>query len=386
MFSIIWLRIKRIKESLPIIIGLTVMAFGLIAAFSSAFKSEYRPVVFLVDRNETEYAKLFINNLEAADLYDFRVTTYDNAMDGVQNFGGIAAVIIEEDFLIKGDNSISIVNINTSAEYGNLLQVVNNKLNQFVNQINLSNSIQEYFQVQNMRVNALEIDEFVSRNYNDGWNSPTYKTNSYFIEGSSSNDFMLKHSLIGFTIFFSMYTMIFGIGDMVEEKRIYVYHRQLVTPIKSRSILFGNLIYTFSLSFIQVLIMILGGAYIFGIDWGNNIGAILLVMSAFVFCGTSLGLFMSSMVKNIQQLSALTPIVLTSTAMIGGCMWPLEMIDNNILLFLASLTPQKWAVTTISRMAIYNYAPNIIIMPIIILLVMGGVLLVLGTNRFNKFS
>ncbi|TCK87917.1 ABC-type multidrug transport system permease subunit [Natranaerovirga hydrolytica] len=384
MLSILWLRMKRIKEILPMFIGLTVAALGLIAVFGAAFESNYKPTVFVVDHNQTEYSKDFIEQLEANDLFRIDRTTYDDGMEALQDFKGIGVIILEDHFLEDRESSVSVVRTNVNTEYGMLIQFLNNELRNFAHQVNLEKDIQMYFKDNNLEVNALDIRDKTNERIARGWQYPTYITNSYYNKGSSRDDFMLMHSLIGFIVFFSMYTMIFGISDIVEEKKNYVYHRQLVSPISSHKILLGNLLYTFLLSFIQVVLMVVLGKYIFGVNWGNNIGAILMVLMAFVFCGTSLGLLMSSMVKSMQQLTALTPIVLTSTAMLGGCMWPLDIIENRALLFLAQFTPQKWAVEGIGKMAMYNHSIQAIIMPLAVLMSMGILFLIIGTYRMKK--
>ena len=384
MATIFWLRMKRIKENLPILLGMTVMAFALVAIFGSAFTTDYHPVAYVVDLQKSDISSSFLSEIEEYELFDMKITTYEEAVENLKNGKGIAIVILEKEFVQNVNNSISTIKINDTLEYSSLINFLQNQVSKYYNEIQLTNEIKDYLNQEKIVFNEKELTNDVAKNMKNAYKSPVYTNNSKFIDGEEKDKYMLIHYVIGYTLFFSMYTMVFGIGDIVDEKKWFVYHRQLVSSLSNSQIIFGNLLYTFLLGFVQVAGMILLGQYLFGIDWGNNIGAIMIVAAAFVFCVTSLGLFMTSFVKTMQQLGALAPIVLTSTAMIGGCMWPLDIIENKVLLFLAELTPQKWGLITIEKMVVYNYGIDVIIVPVIVLVGMGLVYLALGISRLRR--
>ena len=122
---------------------------------------------------------------------------------------------------------------------------------------------------------------------------------------------------------------------------------------------------------IQISVLIIGGKYLLGIDWGSSITGILMVAGSFVFTVTSMGLLLSGVVKTRGQLSSITPVVLTSTSMLGGCMWPLEIVNSKPLLLLAELTPQKWAMQGMESIASKGMGFEAAIFPTIVLLIMG---------------
>jgi len=129
--------------------------------------------------------------------------------------------------------------------------------------------------------------------------------------------------------------------------------------------------------------LLLCGKYVLKVDWGNSMPGVLLVSAAFVFAVTSLGLMLSSFIKTQGQLGTLAPIVLTSTSMLGGCMWPLEIVNNKALLFLAELTPQKWAMQGIEGIASQGLGFNSAIFPTIVLLIMGIIYFTIGVKILN---
>lgn len=137
---------------------------------------------------------------------------------------------------------------------------------------------------------------------------------------------------------------------------------------------------------VQMGVLILSGKYLIGIDWGNSMAGVLLVSATFIFAVTSLGLMMTGFIKTQAQLGSIAPIVLTSTAMLGGCMWPLEIVNNKVLLLLAELTPQKWAMQGIESIASSGMGFEAAILPSIVLSIMGIAFFTIGAFSLNKQS
>jgi ABC-2 type transport system permease protein len=150
------------------------------------------------------------------------------------------------------------------------------------------------------------------------------------------------------------------------------------------SILGGTMIVSFLVGIIQMAVLVLGGKYLIGIDWGNSTAGIMLVVTVFVFAVTSLGLMLSGIVKTQAQLGAMAPVILTSTSMLGGCMWPLEIVNNKVLLFLAELTPQKWAIQGMEAIAAKGMGFEAAIIPSIVLFAMGIIFFGIGVKMVKQ--
>ncbi len=196
----------------------------------------------------------------------------------------------------------------------------------------------------------------------------------------------VKYSVIGFSLFFAMFTIIFAISEILTEKENHTWDRQMVSPLSKFSILMGNIMGTFIIGFVQVSLMFLVSKYLFKVDWQGNMLHLLLIIAAFVFCVTALGLLLSNFVKTIGQLSAVAPIVITGTAMLGGCFWPLEIIDSKVMLMIANITPQKWAVSSIQKIVVYGYGFNEVVLGFTVLIAMGIVYTLMGTFLLNRNS
>ncbi|MEL7658198.1 MAG: ABC transporter permease, partial [Bacillota bacterium] len=195
----------------------------------------------------------------------------------------------------------------------------------------------------------------------------------------------LKHSMIGFSLFFSMYTMVFGIGTILYDKQYKTWQRMLITPVSRSSILGGSMVVAYLTGAIQLGILVLAGKYLLKIDWGNSTGGVLIVAAAFVFAVTAMGLLLSGVVKTHAQLASITPVILTSTSMLGGCMWPLDIVNNKILLLLAELTPQKWAIQGMENIASRGMGFEAAVLPTLVLLGMGVIFFGFGV-KLMKFE
>jgi ABC-2 type transport system permease protein len=159
----------------------------------------------------------------------------------------------------------------------------------------------------------------------------------------------------------------------------------MITPVSKASILGGSMIVTYLAGAIQLGILVLAGKYLLGIDWGGSIAGIMLVVTAFIFSITALGLLLSGLVKTRAQLSVTTPVLLTSTSMLGGCMWPLDIVNNKILLFLAELTPQKWAIQGMEDIAARGMGFGAAVVPALVLAAMGLIFFA-GGVRLMKYE
>lgn len=376
------IRVKLLdyKKQLPILLGFIAMMLTFTAIFGLAFSSgKYTPQAYIVNQASHEDAELLIARVKESPLMTFTVLSYDEAVQKLENSKGIGAILIEdkEEFI-----QVGIISTKPSNDTVMLHNILRGQLSTLVNDIQLGDNIYDYLVSEGIDVQKKTLKQEVSSDINTLRNHKVYyETQASFIDGKNTSTGYnnLKHSLAGFTIFFSMFLAFFGIGSIVDEKVNFVWQRQLVSPISHLSILGGNLLVALLVGMINVFIMIYGGKYLFKMEWGSSDLGVILILAAFVFASTCLGLVISSLVKNMQQLSSITPVIVVSTSMLGGCMWPLEMIQSKVLLIIASFTPQKWAVEGIEKMIMYGRGFEVAILPICVLLGMGCVFLALGT-------
>lgn len=388
MLSIIKLRLMGLKDNLGIMVIMTLMALGFSYISGAANSGDYTPTVIIVDVDSTQYSTMLIDELKSNRAFKYVEASYEDAVAKIESNSVSTAIVIEKGFgeeIQEGKiPTISLMKQRDDRDVFTLESILSSVSNKMIGNIKISQLTANYISPVGTEKNA----EIFNKSYNNTVESWKYrrpievKKETY----NSTNGFdALKHGIIGFTLFFSMYTIVFAIGEILNDKKNNTWGRMMVSPLSRSSILGGNFVMSFIIGVVQVSIIILGGKYIFNLDLGSSMIGIFTILLAFVFAVTALGLLLSGVVKTHSQLAAATPIVLTSTAMLGGCMWPLEIVNSKALLLLANLTPQKWAIEGMSSIAMYGKGFDAVIIPVLVLLTMGLVFFGIGV-KLVKFE
>lgn len=142
-------------------------------------------------------------------------------------------------------------------------------------------------------------------------------------------------------VLFVFVTGVTGGATIVESRRLGMFERMSVAPVRRQSIIFGESLTYVCIALAQSLILVGIGA-LFGVWWGNALAAgVLIVLWCFV--GASAGMVAGTLFRTPEQASAIGPVVGITFAMLGGCMWPLSIVSTGMREF-GHLTPQAWAV------------------------------------------
>ncbi|MTI68679.1 MAG: ABC transporter permease [Firmicutes bacterium] len=383
MLSIIKLRLMRLRNDYFVFVFMTILALGLSFVMGSSQSGNYKPTVPIVNSDSSEYSNLFIEELKNSKNYNFTLTDYDNAYKKVDEGKVLMALIINKGFQRDINNNkmpkVSIIKTKDDIEILTTENLIKTNLAKLKNNVNIAKVTTDYIS----GIKDVDKKNIFNKAYDlslENWEykRPMSVTRKTITDGKWSEFDNFKHIIIGFTLFFSMYTIVFGIGEILNERKYNTWQRQIVSPLSKGAILGGNMVITFMIGIIQVGVLIMASKYLFNVDWGSSFLGIMTVSISFVFTVTSLGLFLSGIVKTHSQLAAISPVILTSTSMIGGAMWPLEIVNSKILLFLANLTPQKWAIEAMEEIAMYNGSFNSVIYPSLIIIFMGIIYFILG--------
>ena len=385
MLSIIKLRLLSLRDNYLVFVIMTAMALGFTAIFGISFNS-YRPSVIIVDEDNTVYSKEFIEELKLNKTFQFIDSDKETATLRVEEGNAFVALVISKGFhnSIENSNQVTIgqIKVKDDTFILSLQETVRGIITKMAGSERISKVTADFVSSQKPSVDKEKIKTSAYNNVMDSWKFKNpLKINSIVANTNIQSGYdSMKQSMIGFSVFFSMYTMVFSIGIILSDKRYKTWDRMLISPVPMSSILVGTMVVSFLVGIMQMSVLILGGKYLFGLDWGNSIAGIMTLTTVFVFTITSFGLMLSGIVKTEAQLGAIAPVVLTSTSMLGGTMWPLEIVNNKILLFLAELTPQKWAMQGMLNIASKGMGFESIIMPSIVLLAMGIIFFTIGVK------
>lgn len=384
MRTILWLKLRLLRREYGIVVVMTAMALILTAIFSGSMGGNYQPTILLVPEEVNETTERFVSLLEESETFAFERAAEADAFKLVESELAMAAIVIPQGFESAiQSGAVPVLSVFQSKDALELMELQNwlrTTVYRMQTDQQMLNFSDTYFAESGTSEKVLaEADlNWIRR-------VPITVTSRTLSAGFFAGYDLTVHYLVGFLLFFSTFSIVFTMGDLLQEKKQFTWHRQMISPLSKVKILSANIAYAWALGIAQVIILVGAGGFFFGIDWKAPI-AVLAVLAVYILAIAGLGMLITGFVRTIEQLSAITPMILIAFAMLGGCMWPLEIISNRFLLAAANLTPHKWALQAVERMVMFDAGLDTIIQPILIMGGMSLLFFVLGLWRFRKHA
>lgn len=379
MKALLKLKIRLMKENMVLYIIMIAMSLVIAGVFGNSMNGDYTATIAVVDEDLGIEASDLITKLASEYKFKVNLLSYDAALEQVKDRTAISAVVIHKSFYDLAEG-IEIVQLRETVESGQLSRILESEIALILQSKTLSQKVEQVITDQGGSVDTLALSGDVKTVFLEHWqDKKPIQIKTELLDNSDAVSLGLNlHYVAGMTLFFVTYSLMFTVGDILEDKRLHTLDRMLVSPATRMNMLTANLISAMIIGMIQITVMVLAGKFMFAIEWGRNLPLVLGIGFLYIFVVTSMSLFVVSLMKTMAQLGAVSPIVLTGMGMIGGCMWPLEIITSKPLLFLANLTPHKWALDAIKGAVIYGRVDQTTLISVVILLAMGIGYLVLG--------
>jgi ABC-2 type transport system permease protein len=142
-------------------------------------------------------------------------------------------------------------------------------------------------------------------------------------------------------ILFVFITSLAASGTIIQSRQLKVTHRMLGTPTTARTILAGEALSRFVIAVFQALFIFIVGTLLFGVEWGQPLGAAAVIL-LFVLVGTSFGMLFGTIFSTPEQSGAVGAPMGIAAGMLGGCMWPLEIVPKPMQA-IGHIFPHAWA-------------------------------------------
>lgn len=168
---------------------------------------------------------------------------------------------------------------------------------------------------------------------------------------------------------------------LIEARRLGVARRMLSTPTPVRTILVGEALGRLGIALAQAAIIIVGSAFLFGVDWGSPPAVAALVL-AFCLVGCGAGMLLGSTLRNEAQAGAVALLVGLGLAAFGGSMVPLEVFPDAVRTA-AHTTPHAWGNDAFSDLLARDTSLADVLPEIAVLLCYASVLLALAIWRLH---
>ena len=384
MGAMLWLKFKRLRSDVPLYAVMMLMAIFLSFIVGRAMFGESEQRVFIIDEDQSAFSEAFTEALDN-DTYQLIQKETDEVQKAVEKGEGLAALILPEGFGQSSSSQPAQLTLIRTADSPDVLALQNavqaayrKAVHPYVLHAALETALLE-MGIGTPSRQALEtalntrIERVVTVNYSiadaDGFDE-TFENNIHFI--------------MGFNIFFVIFSVIFTMGGLLEDKKLFTWGRIRISPISSAAVLAGHFVPAYLVGILQMSIVLFAGQALFGIDLRGQLLPVLAVFAVFVLTIVCLGLLLAIALRTIDQMGAVTPVITVSTSMLGGCMWPLSIVSSQALLTIANAMPQKWALEAVKSITVYNNGFGSVLPNLAVLLGMAAVLFCASLLLYNR--
>jgi ABC-2 type transport system permease protein len=192
---------------------------------------------------------------------------------------------------------------------------------------------------------------------------------------------------VGATAELVLFMFVTGLASsamLIRSRRLGVSRRMLSTPTPPGVVLVGETLARFTIVGFQGLYIVSATWLLFGVSWGDPVGALALVV-LFALVATGAAMLAGSLFRNEQQASSAGVMLGLGLGAIGGCMVPLQIFPPT-LRTIAHLTPHAWALDGFDELIGDNANVVAILPDLAVLAAMAVVLLALATWRLHRVT
>lgn len=143
-------------------------------------------------------------------------------------------------------------------------------------------------------------------------------------------------------VLFVFLTGLTSASALIQSRKLGVSRRMLASPTSSATILLGEALGRYLVALFQGAYIILATWLVFGVDWGEPVAAIVLLV-VFAAVAASAGMLIGAVFNSDQAASGVSVLLGLSLAALGGAMLPLELFGHT-LRTVARFVPHSWAV------------------------------------------
>jgi ABC-2 type transport system permease protein len=182
-------------------------------------------------------------------------------------------------------------------------------------------------------------------------------------------------------LFVFVSTLVVG-AQLANDRRAGLIRRMLATPHRTRTILLGIGAAKLAHALVQSGVIVVVGAVAFGVDWGDPLGAALTVL-LFALVATGVGLLVGAAATDAEQARSIGSPVAIALGMLGGCMWPLEIVPP-FMRTVGHVTPHAWAMDAWTGLIFDGAGVAGIAVPLLVLAGFAATLLALASWRLRR--
>ena len=187
----------------------------------------------------------------------------------------------------------------------------------------------------------------------------------------------------GMAVFFLMFSMFEGSRSILLEETRGTLPRLMSTPTPTWQILLGKMGGTFLSGILQFVILMVSSALLFGVDWGNSLAGLAILVVLTVFAASGLGGMLTAFARNENQAGVIGGAVSLIFGALGGSFFPTQGLTG-IVNIASKLTVNRWAMDGFLALTVGRGGLADITTQAAVLAAIGLITFALGIFAFQK--
>lgn len=337
--SIGWVNIKRMVRERSNIFFVFIFPIALILLIGVQFGGSLAPIVGVYQAGEGQISDEIVTALEGEEAIDVRLfADRDEMVTAVERGAAQAGVSLPAamDTGVAAGEPVEIGLISRPGGTGTqLVSVISTAVSEVMTPVGAA-------QFAATETGAAFDETFVVANQLSGQTEPievgvTAVGEAVFPETLGQFDLGASSQLVLFVFL----TALAGSAALILTRQLGISKRMLSTPTPIRSIIVGESLGRFGTAIVQGVYIMVLTLIIFGVDWGDPIGAVAILV-ALSAVGAGAGMLVGATFSNSQQAAGIGVMVALGLAALGGAMFPLDLFSPTMQR-IAHITPHAWA-------------------------------------------
>jgi ABC-2 type transport system permease protein len=202
------------------------------------------------------------------------------------------------------------------------------------------------------------------------------------VRGASQSPAGFQQYSLGFTLTFMLFMGLGSAGGFLDDRELGTLSRLLTTPNSKAKLILGKVAGIYVTVLFEAALMIGAGVLLYHVPWGQDPLGVVMIVASYGLAATGLGVMMSTIARTRGQLSAVTAVLSTALAMLGGCYWPIDIVNESMRL-VSRFTPTGWAMAALVDLVVRNHGAAGAVQPALVLSLFAAVFLSVGLLRLR---
>jgi ABC-type multidrug transport system permease subunit len=198
------------------------------------------------------------------------------------------------------------------------------------------------------------------------------------IKTPSGFDHVIPGTMVQFIM---MMVLIYGGIMVMMDRNRGILERIMFSSVTYSQLWGGKFLGRFMIGILQALILIITGKLFFNLNLGNNVLALIVVVS-FCFVIASLSILIGSIINKEDLIIGLSILIANIFAALGGCWWPIEVVPQSIKT-IAMLTPAYWAMDAFHKIIFFGKGFSDIILNLVVFVAYSLLFTILSIKYFK---